>query len=119
MELGQEGLLKPPVAKVTGPIVAGDQGSHRGHLCSEPVELLQYILTLLHSLTGPVGQPFASCLGGQRPGDAPTLPMELGSPVSDASPPDVITNHLATIGPLTSATGCFSHPCCPVPFYFC
>jgi hypothetical protein len=31
----------------------------------------------IHSLTGPVGQPFASCLGGSgsRPGDAPTLTM--------------------------------------------
>ncbi len=31
MELGQEGGLKQPVAKVRGPIVANDQGSCRGH----------------------------------------------------------------------------------------
>jgi hypothetical protein len=43
--------------------------------------------TPIHSLTGPVGQPFASCLGGSSsgPGDAPTLTMEPGSPVSDVS----------------------------------
>jgi hypothetical protein len=37
--------------------------------------------TPIYSLTGPVGQLFASRLGGQRPriGDAPTLTMELGS----------------------------------------
>jgi hypothetical protein len=41
MELGQEWWLKQPVAKVIanreqrGPIVAGDQGSRRGHQCSE------------------------------------------------------------------------------------
>jgi hypothetical protein len=40
------------------------------------------ILTPLHSLTGPVGQPFSSRPGGQRSGDAPTL-LELGSPVSN------------------------------------
>jgi hypothetical protein len=37
--------------------------------------------TPLHSLTGPVGQLFASCPGGQR--GVPTLTMEPGSPVSD------------------------------------
>ncbi len=39
--------------------------------------------TTIHNLTGPVGQPFASCPGGSssRPRDAPTLTMELGSPV--------------------------------------
>jgi hypothetical protein len=37
----------------------------------------------MHSLTGPVGQPFASRLGRQQ--DVPTLTMELGSPVSDVS----------------------------------
>ncbi len=33
--------------------------------------------TLIHSLTGPVGQPFTPCQGGcsLRPGDAPTLTM--------------------------------------------
>ncbi len=35
MELGQEGWLKQLVAKVRGPIMAGDQGSHWGHQCSE------------------------------------------------------------------------------------
>ncbi len=39
-------------------------------------------LTPLHSLTGPVGQSFACRLGGSGSGDAPTLTMELGSPVS-------------------------------------
>jgi hypothetical protein len=29
MELGQEGWLKQPVAKVRGPIMAGDQGSRQ------------------------------------------------------------------------------------------
>jgi hypothetical protein len=38
MELGQEGWLKQLVAKVRGPIVAGDQGSHRGHHCSQTAE---------------------------------------------------------------------------------
>jgi hypothetical protein len=35
MELGQEGWLNQPVAKIRGPIMAGDQGSHRGHHYSE------------------------------------------------------------------------------------
>jgi hypothetical protein len=35
IELGQEGWLKQPVAKVRGPILACDQGSRRGHQCSE------------------------------------------------------------------------------------
>jgi hypothetical protein len=35
MELGQEGWLKQLVAKVRWPIMAGDQGSRRGHHCSE------------------------------------------------------------------------------------
>jgi hypothetical protein len=36
MELGQEGWLKQPVAKVRRPIMTGDQGSRRGgHHCSE------------------------------------------------------------------------------------
>ncbi len=35
MELGQEGWLKQPAAKVRGPIMAGDQGSCWGHWCSE------------------------------------------------------------------------------------
>jgi hypothetical protein len=35
MELVQEGWLKQPVAKVRGPIMAGDQGSCRGHHCSK------------------------------------------------------------------------------------
>jgi hypothetical protein len=35
MELGQEGWLKQLVAKVRGPIMAGDQGSHWGHHCSK------------------------------------------------------------------------------------
>ncbi len=35
MELGQEGWLNQPVAKVRGPIMACDQGSHQGHQCSE------------------------------------------------------------------------------------
>jgi hypothetical protein len=43
--------------------------------------------TTTHSLTGPVGQPFASCLGvsGSRPRDSPTLtrkPVSLVSAVS-------------------------------------
>jgi hypothetical protein len=33
MELGQEGWLKQLVAKVRGPILAGDQGSCWGHQC--------------------------------------------------------------------------------------
>jgi hypothetical protein len=33
MELGQEGWLKQLVAKVRGPIMAGDQGSRQGHQC--------------------------------------------------------------------------------------
>ncbi len=44
------------------------------------------LFTPKHSLTGPVGQPFASRLGGAAVhvhGDAPTLTMEPGSPVSD------------------------------------
>jgi hypothetical protein len=55
-----------------------------------PVKLLEEALsrpcnfTPLHSLTGPVGQLFASRLG-LHPGEAPTLPMKLGSPVSDVS----------------------------------
>jgi hypothetical protein len=36
-ELGQEWRLKQPVAKVRGPIVAGDQGSRWGPHCSETV----------------------------------------------------------------------------------
>ncbi len=66
------------------------------------------ILTPLHSLTGPEGQQFASPRGGAVcPGDAPTL-LELGFwwPHRDPWSP-------ASIGPLTSATGCFSHPSCP------
>ncbi len=35
MELGQEGWLKQPEARVRGPIMAGDQGSRQGHNCSE------------------------------------------------------------------------------------
>ncbi len=35
IELWQEVWLKQPVAKVRGPIMAGDQGSCRGHHCSE------------------------------------------------------------------------------------
>jgi hypothetical protein len=35
MELGQEGWPKQPVVKVTGTIVASDQGSIWGHQCSE------------------------------------------------------------------------------------
>jgi hypothetical protein len=35
MELGQEGWLKQPVAKVRRPIVAGDHGSCQGHQCGE------------------------------------------------------------------------------------
>jgi hypothetical protein len=51
----------------------------------EPCGALAF-LTPLKSLTGPVGQPFASCLGGSgsRPRDAPTV-LELGSPVSNVS----------------------------------
>jgi hypothetical protein len=43
--------------------------------------------TPIHSLTGPVGQPFASRIGdsGSRPGDAPALTIEPDSPVSDVS----------------------------------
>jgi hypothetical protein len=35
MEQGQEEWLKQLVAKGGGPIMAGDQGSHQGHHCSE------------------------------------------------------------------------------------
>jgi hypothetical protein len=35
MELKQEEWLKQPLAKVRGPIVAGDQGSRQGHQCSK------------------------------------------------------------------------------------
>ncbi len=49
-------------------------------ICGAPT-----FLTTLHSLTGPVGQSFASHLGGQCPGDAPTL-LELGSPLSEPMP---------------------------------
>jgi hypothetical protein len=47
------------------------------------VEALHF--TPIHSLTGPVGKPFASHLGGSGlcPGDAPTLTIEQGSLASD------------------------------------
>ncbi len=87
-------------------------------LINHIVEILQ--LTHIHSLTGPVGQPFASRLGGcsLRPGDAPTLTMEPCSPVSDASLhwwPWRDPWSLATIGPLccdltkTLATVCLNN----------
>ncbi len=50
-----------------------------GEPCGAPA-----FLTPLHSLTGPVGQPFASHLGmaAVHPGIAPAL-LELGAPVSN------------------------------------
>jgi hypothetical protein len=54
-----------------------------------PVEALQLHSNFIpmHSLTGPVGQPFASRLGGQQfvSCDAPTPTTEPGSPVCDVS----------------------------------
>jgi hypothetical protein len=56
-------------------------------LCSLFDSFIRFVVRFqLHSLTGPVGQPFASHLGGQRgtrPRDAPTITIEPGSPVSD------------------------------------
>ncbi len=67
------------------------------------------------------GSPFASRLwgSGSRPGDAPTLTVEPGSPVSDVSLhwwPWRDHWSLAMKGPLTLASGCFSHPSCPSSF---
>ncbi len=63
--------------------------------------------TPIHSLTGPVGQPFASRLegSGSHPGDEPTLTMEPGSPVSNVfiGDPDVIRS-LAS----SPFSGCFT-----------
>jgi hypothetical protein len=62
MELGQEGWLKQPVAKIRGPIMAGDQGSRRGHHCSKTV------LTGNHGFkvwVAPPGQTAAPCGGKQ------------------------------------------------------
>jgi hypothetical protein len=57
-------------------------------LATQPVSQVGYcgapaFLTPLHSLTGPVGQPFASCLGGLWfvPWGSPTF-LELGSSTS-------------------------------------
>jgi hypothetical protein len=69
----------PNIVLVKSPSqVAGGGGGVLWRPCS---------FTPIHSLTGPVGQPFASPLWGSIswPGDAPTLTIEPGSPVSDVS----------------------------------
>jgi hypothetical protein len=58
MELGQEGWLKQPEAKVRGPIMACDQGSRWGHHCGE---------------TGLTGNPVQS--GVASPGREPLPPV--------------------------------------------
>jgi hypothetical protein len=76
------------------------------------------ILTPLYSLTGPLGQPFASSLGGQwfvSPGMHPHF-WNWDSTVSNVSLhwwPQCDPWSPVTIGPLTLATSCFSHPSCP------
>ncbi len=76
------------------------------------------ILTPLYSLTGPLGQPFASSLGGQwfvSPGMHPHF-WNWDSTVSNVSLhwwPRCDPWSPVTIGPLTLATSCFSHPSCP------
>jgi hypothetical protein len=58
MELGQQGWLKQPVAKVRGTIVAGDQGSRRGHHCSSNPSSKEWVAR-------PGGQTAAPCGGKQ------------------------------------------------------
>jgi hypothetical protein len=76
------------------------------------------ILTHLHSLNGPVGLLFASRLGGQRftswgcthTSGTGILLLAMSCYIGD---PRRHPWSPAMIGPLTLATGCFSHPSCP------
>ncbi len=88
-----------------------------------PVKLLggaqcrPWSFTPTQSLTGLVGQPFASHIrgSGSHPGGAPTL-LELRCPVSNVLLHWWLCSDpwsLAMIVPVTWAIVCFSHPSCP------
>jgi hypothetical protein len=66
IELGKQGWLKQPVAKVRGPILAGDQGSRRGHHCSETELTGNPSSKEFRAMVHPGGEPLPPVAGSKR-----------------------------------------------------